>query len=202
VRNDDQRGVLHFREAGQQITDTGAVAGVEAGRRFVGEDDPRCEEQGAGQGDALPFAAREERAVACPAIAADGFEQVAGAAAQLPRRAPVIERGGQEHVIESRQALDQMKILEDESNVTVTPAVARPGIQRAQVGAIPADGARFGNGEAGQAMEQRCLASARRTADAQAGTRRRFESGDFEERAALARKALVKRAPAVYSMCG
>jgi hypothetical protein len=56
VGDDDNRAVLRLRDIVEELDNFVAVAGVEVGRRLVGEDELRIVGERAGDGDALALA--------------------------------------------------------------------------------------------------------------------------------------------------
>src|SRR5687768_8032763 len=83
MRDDADRGPLVV-QASEHVQDLSAGAGVEVARRFVGEDDGGLPDDGAGDRDALPLAARQCAGTVVLAVRqADTVERVRGAATAL-----------------------------------------------------------------------------------------------------------------------
>ena len=80
VGDGEKSGVVFFGEAEKEVDDFAAGAGVEVAGGFIGEEHAGAVYQGAGDGDALLFAAGELGGQVMDAVAeSDVLEQFAGA---------------------------------------------------------------------------------------------------------------------------
>ena len=80
--DEDEGGAFDAVEVEEEVEDVRAVGGVEVAGGLVGEDDGRAQDEGAGEGDALLFAAGELDRVVVHAVGeADAGEELLGAGA-------------------------------------------------------------------------------------------------------------------------
>jgi hypothetical protein len=90
--------------------------GVEVGGRLVGDQQFGIVDQGAADGDALLLAAGEPFDLGRAAVAElEPGQQFLGAREQFLARLPAGRVGGQDDVVQRREALDQVELLEDEA---------------------------------------------------------------------------------------
>ena len=126
MANDDDAAVVFGGEAAQEPADLSSVSGVEVGGGFVGEQDGRVVGEGAGDGDALLFPARElvgsePESVAEPDAAEKVGGSVAGGAADGAG-----EVAGELDVLAGAERREEVEVLEDEPEVA-WPAAGEPG---------------------------------------------------------------------------
>jgi hypothetical protein len=151
------------------------VREVEVTGRFVGEQNRRIHRQGAGDGDALPFAARQfVGEVRQPMIELDEGQQFTGARVHFGAR-PASQVQRQADVFERCQSWQQVEELEDESDF-VAPDASQ-GIVREATEPFAVDDHVSGCGavESADQVEQGGFARARRSDD-----RDQLAAGDGE----------------------
>jgi acyl-CoA thioesterase I len=161
-----------------QVDHRGAGRGVEIPRGLVGEKDRGPVAECPSQGDSLLLAARQLGGIV---VAAAGkphaLEQSLGA---RPRFfAPQLE--GDLDVLASRQGRDQMKGLEDETDLLAAEEGAFVFVQSREVSAIEDDPARRGLVEASQEPEEGRLSASGGTHDGQETAGLQFERDIFED---------------------
>ena len=131
MRDNDQR-CAHLGAAGeQQVDDAVAGGGIEIAGRLVGEDQAGVRGDGAGDGDALLFAAGKLGGIMRDAVAkADGFELRVGTGArighsrQLHRRRDIFQRG---------HRWQQMEGLKDNSDASPAGAGKSVFVHRGEI---------------------------------------------------------------------
>ena len=120
VGDEDERGVVTFAQAEEQVDDGRAVDRVEIAGGLVGEQDIGARGGGTGQRHALLFAAGELRGVVIDAaFEADGLQFFLGASKGI-RLAGEFQRG--RHVFERRHGRDQVEGLEDHAEMIAAEA--------------------------------------------------------------------------------
>lgn len=163
VRDDDHRGAGLLVELVEQGDDLRARRAVEIARRLVGKQDARLVGEGAGDGHALLFAARELAGEVVQTVAEPHARQqvarlLAGVAA-----APELQRDL--HILLSGERGNKLKRLENEPNFLPTQAGPCVLIEARQVLAVQQDGTPRGLVEAREQAEQRRLAASRGSDD-------------------------------------
>ena len=128
MRHDHDRGSLFSRERQKEVEHRRRGLFVEVSRRFVGEYAVGIGHDRAGDGDALPFAARElRRRVILAVRKADGGEKLSGALPRLLLREAANPKRHR-HVVERREFGKKMMKLVHEPEVGV--AQSSPGVRR------------------------------------------------------------------------
>ncbi len=129
-RMDDVVGRHHHRlppvvrQAAQEVQDLAGADAVEIAGGFVGQEHEGPNDQGAGDGHTLLFAARKLfRAVGASAVQPHLVQKPAGAASRF-RRGSAGHGERQRHVFFRRQHVDKVEILEDDPDLP--PAEPRP----------------------------------------------------------------------------
>jgi acyl-CoA thioesterase-1 len=116
VRDHDHRRALLAIHGEEQVKDCAAGGAIEIASGLVGEEDGRFEGEGAGEGDALLFAAGKLHGVVIEAaLEADAVQEFAGAIAGSGIGAR--EFHGQEHVLLGGERGNQVVGLEDETDL-------------------------------------------------------------------------------------
>ena len=139
--DDQDRGPVdaRWRAARKQLHDVSDRLGVERGGRLVGQDERRAVDQGPGDRDPLPLAAREVgRRIGEPVAQPELGEQPRRTAGSSRRRGRRLERGGHPDVLDRRQRAEQVVLLEDEADLpaeldlarVVQPVRSRPRTRR------------------------------------------------------------------------
>jgi hypothetical protein len=133
---------------------------IQVAGRFVGQDELRVVHQRAGDGDALLLAAGQAIGECLRAVEqAHGFQKQPGLAMRVLNRCAVqLER--QHDVLHHRQRGDEVKELEDESDLATAKERALVFAERGQVLAVQPDGAAVRLVNAADEVEQRALAAA------------------------------------------
>ena len=110
------------------VHDLAAGFDVEVAGRFVGEEDAGVVHEGAGDGDALAFAAGELAGAVLEAVGeAELFEKVYGAGVKglvvgAEAEPTVFDHGGEEGVFEDVELWEEVVELEDESEMLIAEA--------------------------------------------------------------------------------
>ena len=118
VGDDDDRLAVLLGQLREEIEDDAGIALVEVAGGLVGEDDGRSIGQGAGDGDALLFAARELGAEAVGLVAhPDCGEQLVRPRAHRGLGEPAEFAHGHHHVLQRRELLHQEMELKDEADI-------------------------------------------------------------------------------------
>ena len=152
-------------QLGQQLDDGAAGAAVEVPRRLIGEDDRGVTDESAGDGDPLALAARQfARNGGRLGRRARQLQRLGGRLQPVPSSDPGVQQAVG-HVLEGRQALDEVELLEHEPDAAPAHG-GQPGVaQRAHIDAIDAHRSRRRSLQCADDVEQRRLAGARRTDD-------------------------------------
>ena len=162
VGDDDQAIAALGVELEQQVDNLVAGRRVEIAGRLVGEEERGAIAQGAGDGDALLFAAGEFRGpVMQPRAEADAIEQIGG----VGRVALAREPGGELDIFQRGEFGEKMVGLEHETDGEIAPRrefSPRPIVDRL---ATPAHDAGVGPLEPAEDLQQRALARAGRALD-------------------------------------
>lgn len=178
IMGDEDQCGAGFGEAGEEHFDDGSTCGgVEIAGGLVGEDERWASGEGAGDADALLFAAGKLGGIMSEAVGeADGGELgrgargVTGDGCEFERDGDIFERG---------HGGDEVKGLQDDADA----AAARPGkavfIERRKVSVGDEHAATIGALEASEDGHERGLAGARWTEDGEA-----FPGGDLQADAA------------------
>ena len=123
---DDDEGLAGFiDDAEEHVHDGGTGGGVEIAGGFVGVEDAGVVDEGAGDGDALLFAAGEFGGEMVEALGeADAVEEFASAGFGIPFADP----GGEEDVFQSGELGEEEIVLEDEAHAAVAQGGAVTGV--------------------------------------------------------------------------
>ena len=161
VGDDDDRAVLRLRDIVEELDDFVAVAGVEVGGRFVGEDELRVVGQGAGDRDALALAAGEGLRLRAEAVGhAEVGEEGGGALAGFaPADAGEVQ--GDLDVLAGVEGLEQVEALEDEAEIVPAELRQMALLERGDFAPVHTNGAGSGAQEAADKREEGRLAGAR-----------------------------------------
>ena len=163
VRDEHDRGSGRLVELFQQFHDAGAGYAVEIASRLVRKKNLRRVREGTGDGDALLLASRElGREVIHPVAEPHALEQRGGPFCRATV-APQFQRDL--HILGRRQRGDQLKGLEDESDLLAPEACALILGQAIKLHSIERHGAARWYVESGQQAKQRRLAAAGRSDD-------------------------------------
>ncbi len=156
-QNQGRPSLLAERE--EEISDRPASLAVEIPRRLIGEKNARLRCEGACDRDPLLFAPRQLVRVMSQALAkSNAIERRARGAGGIPLKGE-LER--QHHILQGREARQQMKRLKDEPHAMRAPARAAVFVQGVEVGAVEHD-TPFGRCvEARKQAEQRRFAGPR-----------------------------------------
>ena len=138
VVGDQDDGPTLAVQIGQQVHDRRARAAVEVARRLVGEHDRRVGDEGAGDGDTLSFATRQGAwAMAAAVSEPDRVERRLGlCCTPVPRHAGVQQTVGD--VVERGERLDEVELLEDETDAPPPHGGEPPVAHRAHIVAVDA----------------------------------------------------------------
>jgi acyl-CoA thioesterase I len=148
-------------EIEQHVHDGVAGLAVEIPRRFVGKQDGGFGDKGAGQGDALLLAPRKlPRIVGQAGTQADRLQLNAGAIEGIVGMG---ELKGQGDVLQCCHGGHQMKVLKDDAHMVAAKERQAVFVQRRDVGAGGADGARRRSFQAGNDQQKAGLSRTRRT---------------------------------------
>src|SRR5579872_2957640 len=140
-------------EPGEQVEDVGGVGGVEVAGGLVGQQQCGGVDQGAGDGDALLFAAGHPgRQRAFASGQADGGQQLPGPAALVPPGA--IRKDRCDDVVQDGQPGQQVITLEDEADGAPVVGLGG-GAQRGDLGAVGDDHAGVGPFDRADHVQQR-----------------------------------------------
>ncbi len=121
MRYQDERGFFFAIELQQEIEDMLTVRAVEIAGGFVGHENGRLGNEGAGQGDALLFSSGKLNRVVAGAIGeTNAMEQFFGAAARIALI--TAQLGGQENVFLRGERGDQLVGLKDEADLAAADA--------------------------------------------------------------------------------
>jgi len=180
MRDDDHAVAAFVVELEEEVDNPVTAGGVEVAGGFISEEERRVVAQGAGDGDALLFAAREFRGPMMQARAeADLVEQMRA----LGGIAMAGEPRGELDVLECGELGKKMIGLEDEANGEIAPRrelAARPAVDRR---AFPTHFAGVGRLESAENLQQRAFAGAGRALDGVKSMRRKRSveaAQDFE----------------------
>ena len=160
-----------FVEGQEDVEDGTAGLGVEVSGGLVGEEEGGIVDEGAGDGDALAFAAGELGGTVLEAMGkAEGFEERecfgfsrAGANEGLPDGG--FNHGGEERVFENIEFREQVVKLEDKTDVEIPQLVAFPEMHAGDALAAEEDVAHVGSFEGTGDVEQGGFSGARRAHD-------------------------------------
>jgi len=157
-KHDGGAGLVgEFTEKGE---DVGAVFGIEVAGGFVGEDDAGAVNEGAGDGDALLFAAGELRGSGVGAVLdAHAFEEVLDAFPALGMgNADQLE--GEFDVFENGQGGEEVEELEDGADLGASESGETLGIELGELGGADANGSGVGAVDASEAIQEGGFATA------------------------------------------
>ncbi len=126
MRGDDEGRSVLARLIDEEIEGGAFVGGVEVSGRFIGEDKLRCDGECAANCDALALALGELAGAAWEVVgdACEGGHFLTSGADSLIAQAEV---EGQEDVVADGEVLDELELLEDESDVVKTETDAGLG---------------------------------------------------------------------------
>ena len=159
----DHGGALFAIEGEEEVEDGAAGGAVEIAGGFVGEEDRRAKGEGAGEGDALLFAAGElDGVVVEAAVESDAGQEFAGTATAA---AVAGEFHRQQHILFGGERRDQVIALENEADFAAADLRHLVLGEVGDVFTIEDHLAGAGRVEAGEQAEQRALAAAGRTHD-------------------------------------
>ena len=170
---------------------------VEVARRLVAEDDGGPRDERARHGDALLLAAGHlGRAVGAPVAEPDGVDQRLEPLA-VRRRSPPM-RSGSVMFSSARQDRQQVVGLEDEADRAAAQQREVAVVERVEAGAVDLDPALGRPVEAGEDVQQRGLARARRAHDGgeAAGRERDVDAAQGVDGGGAVAEALDEPAPA------
>jgi hypothetical protein len=159
VGDEDEGGALLAVHGEEEVEDVLAVGGVEVAGGFVGHEDGRGEHEGAGEGDALLFAAGELDGVVVASFGeADAIEEFAGALGGLAGGAA--EFGGEQDVFFGGEGGDELVALENEPELAAAQAGEAVFRQADDLFAVEEDAAGGGVIESGEEAEEGAFAAA------------------------------------------
>ncbi len=154
VRRAEDRGAGLARQPAEQRGHRDGIRAVEAGRRLVGEQEPRPRRDRAGDGDALALAGREPRDALLRALGEpDGLERL--------ERAPGAEAADRErqlHVLACGEERDEAGLLPDEADEPPAELCAPGAVERGERRAVEHDVSRVRQLEPGEDVQERRLA--------------------------------------------
>ena len=159
----DQNVVLLLMQVDKQLADALGILAIEVAGRFIGEQQRRLLDQGAGHGDALPLAAGEFGGIVSESV---------GSGRRVPaNRGHILDSCGvafaiherrHQHIFQNGALRQQMMILKDEAD----PTIAERGqfwLGKCEgVGPFQRDGAARGLFERAENVQQGALARAGR----------------------------------------
>ncbi len=159
VGDEDEGCTLFLIHLEEEVEDDGAVGGIEVAGGLVGHEDGGAEHEGAGEGDALLFAAGELDGVMITAVGeADVVEEGFGAGGGISGEAG--EFGGEEDVFFGGEGGDELIRLEDEAEFAGAEEGERVFTEAGDFIAVELDGAAGGGIEAGEEAEEGAFAGA------------------------------------------
>ncbi len=163
VVGDDDEGFAGFiDDAEEHVHDGGTGGGVEIAGGFVGVEDAGVVDEGAGDGDALLFAAGEFGGEVVEAFGeADAVEEFASAGFGVAFADP----GREEDVFEGREFGEEEIMLEDKAHAAVAQGGAVPGVRVVKGLAVHEHVAGGGTFEAAEDVEQGGFTGAGSTAE-------------------------------------
>lgn len=152
VVGDDDEGASVFTDKVEEEFDDGlAGLGVEIAGRFVSEENAGIVDEGAGDGDALLFAATEFGGEVVQAVLeSHAFEEVGGGGGCVA----LVDHGWNEDVFEGREFGKQEVGLENEAHALIAQAGKAVGADGVEVLFLKMDGACFRAFEAGEGVEE------------------------------------------------
>ena len=163
VGDEDQGGAGLAIAREEEFKDLLAVDGIEVAGGLVGHDDGRFHDEGAGQGDALLFAAGELNRIMIDAVSqSDLIEQLAGGGDTVAFQ---IQLKGQQDVFKRGERGDELIGLEDKTKLLAADDGESLFFEVVNRGAVEEDFAFAGGVETGKQAEQRTLAAAARSDD-------------------------------------
>ena len=167
VVGDEEEGfALAVDEVGEEAEDAVGVGGVEVAGRFVGQEDAGVVGQGAGNGDALLFAAGEVLAVAADLVAkADHLQEHGGALLHLAEGESAKAAHGDHDVLLGGELVHEEVELEDEADVFVAAEGDLVVGEAVHDFAAEGDAAVVGTVEQSHDVEEAALAAAGRPDD-------------------------------------
>ena len=176
----DHCRALFAIEGEDEVEDGAAGGAIEIAGGFVGEEDGRAEGKGAGEGDALLFAAGELDGVVIEAAGeADAVEEFAGAGAAAGIAAG--EFHGEEHVFFGGEGGEEMVGLEDEADFAAAELGHGVFAEVRDVFAIEDDLTGGGRVESGEEAEEGAFAAAGGAHDGGKLAAGNFEVDAFED---------------------
>ena len=177
VGDDDEGAAVLTDEVEEEIDDGGATVRVQVAGGFVGEDDAGIIDEGAGDGDALLFAAAELGGEVVEAVGkAHAFEEGDGG---IPAFG-FSDEGGEEDVLESGEFGEEKVGLEDEAHAGIAQGAETVAAEGVEGVAFEVDGAAFWGFEACEGVEEGGLAGAGGSAE-EDGFCMTDREGDFAE---------------------
>lgn len=198
MRDQDHRGALFPVEREEEFEDGASGGGIEVAGGLVGEEDGRAESEGAGEGNALLFAAGElDRVVIEAAVEADAGEEIASAAATgSVRGAGEFHR--EKNVLLGGERRNEVVALEDEADLAPAHESHPVFGEAGDIFAIEDDCARGGRIEAGEQTEEGALAAAGGAHDGRELTARNEKVDAFEDVDAVGARVYRFREPANF----
>ena len=163
VVGDDDEGFAGFiDDAEEHVHDGGTCGGVEIAGGFVGVEDAGIVDEGAGDGDALLFAAGEFGGEVVEAFGeANAVEELASAGFGIAFADP----GGEEDIFQSGEFGEEEVVLEDKTHAAVAQGGAVTGVGVVKGFAVDEDVAGGGTFEAAEDIEQGGFTGAGSTAE-------------------------------------
>jgi len=192
VGHEDERGARRGIEFEEHVDDGAACFVVEVAGRFVGEEDFRAVDKGAGQSDALLFAAGELVRVVAGAVGqADPGEVVEGGGL---RTADPAQLKRHEDVLQGGERGEKLEALENETGGGIAQRGQTVLVQVAEVMSVQNDAAGGRTVQPGAESEQGGFTTARGSDDGAGSTRGKVEGdvGQDGERVAGGRVGLAQ----------